>query len=399
MFAVAPAQRDESAAKAVAEQADGPSESVAAKPTAGSGTADGGDERPASAWAATVQVLPGGETSAPRPVTSRPRGEEAKVQLVRDLQTELKRVGCYEGDIDGSWGPGSKRAMSAFTDRVNATLPVDEPDFILLTLLQGHRVTACGKSCPRGQVLSGERCLPSSVVARAERRRGPTTAAARNEQHASGESIPATASKVSPAAVEPADRDRSTESQLTAAAARARPIDLQEGRMSIGGPPVPVRAPHTITTPGKAEPAKEQARKARPSQQRLAVARTEMPESDVTSPSSSGRDKPAAEAQRTGRIASPDRSDAGVPLRNEGHGSEAGRHEGVSGADKRVHRERPTKFMARPRHEPAPRRAAEPRVVRHAPAPRYVPRPSRPAFKSRSQRMVFDLFQRPDRVY
>ena len=64
--------------------------------------------------------------------------------LARELQRELQRVGCYDGDISGTWTPQSRRAMKAFTDAVNASLPVDQPDYILLRLLQGHRARACG---------------------------------------------------------------------------------------------------------------------------------------------------------------------------------------------------------------------------------------------------------------
>ena len=32
----------------------------------------------------------------------------------RAAQTELKRLGCYASLIDGDWGPGSRRALTAF---------------------------------------------------------------------------------------------------------------------------------------------------------------------------------------------------------------------------------------------------------------------------------------------
>jgi peptidoglycan hydrolase-like protein with peptidoglycan-binding domain len=51
------------------------------------------------------------------------------------LQSELKRVGCYGGVINGVWTGSTRQAMKAFMDRVNATLPTDLPDTILLTAL------------------------------------------------------------------------------------------------------------------------------------------------------------------------------------------------------------------------------------------------------------------------
>jgi hypothetical protein len=65
--------------------------------------------------------------------------------LARELHKELKRVGCYDGDITSTWTATSRQAMRRFTDGVNAKLPLDEPDVVLLRLVQSqtHRVCAC----------------------------------------------------------------------------------------------------------------------------------------------------------------------------------------------------------------------------------------------------------------
>ncbi len=123
---------------------------------------------PATTWTAVVTSEPNAQGNLK---SSRPGDYETRAQLAGDLQRELKRVGCYGGEITGSWTPSTKRAMSEFMDRVNATLPVDEPDYILLTLVQGHAAIACGADCPSGQVMSGGgRCVPQQVVAQASRK-------------------------------------------------------------------------------------------------------------------------------------------------------------------------------------------------------------------------------------
>lgn len=124
--------------------------------------------RPASSWSAIVTA----ETRAQGRMTSLTPGDSgARLKLTRDLQAELKRVGCYAGEITGSWSPATKSAMNAFMDRVNATLPIEEPDYILLTLVQGHAEIACGASCPFGQSMSGNgRCVPNAVLARDARK-------------------------------------------------------------------------------------------------------------------------------------------------------------------------------------------------------------------------------------
>jgi hypothetical protein len=64
--------------------------------------------------------------------------------LTREIQRELKRIGCYDGDIHGRWNAQSRQAMKIFTDYVNAKLPIERPDYILLRLAQGHQGKVCG---------------------------------------------------------------------------------------------------------------------------------------------------------------------------------------------------------------------------------------------------------------
>lgn len=54
--------------------------------------------------------------------------------LARDIQTELARLGCYGGAIDGSWSTEAQRAAGAFTTKANARISVAEPDFALFSL-------------------------------------------------------------------------------------------------------------------------------------------------------------------------------------------------------------------------------------------------------------------------
>ena len=90
--------------------------------------------------------------------------------LVRELQRELRRVGCYDGALNGSWTVSTRTAIKAFTNRVNAILPTKEPDQILLALVKGHHGRACG-TCPGGQSLINDgRGLPNSILAQVPRK-------------------------------------------------------------------------------------------------------------------------------------------------------------------------------------------------------------------------------------
>lgn len=125
------------------------------------------------------------DVSQRRLSSSRPLDDESRKELARDLQRELKRVGCYDGELNGNWGAPTKKAMAAFVDRVNATLPLEEPDYILLTLVQGHAAQACGKACPAGQGLNAEgKCLPRAILSQKTKRIGSEGASARLEQEA-----------------------------------------------------------------------------------------------------------------------------------------------------------------------------------------------------------------------
>jgi len=83
---------------------------------------------------------------------SAPRDMDA---LVREIQRQLTRVGCYHGEVSGKWSAQSRLAMQAFTEQVNAKLPVDRPDQILLRLIEGHQGRACGARPPLSLVREG----------------------------------------------------------------------------------------------------------------------------------------------------------------------------------------------------------------------------------------------------
>ena len=111
-------------------------------------------------WQTTVV-----SAATPAPTELTPRDPDARYKLVLDIQQQLRRAGCYWGRIDGSWGYATKDAMKEFTDRVNAALPLDQPDYVQLTLIQSHSDKVCG-ACPAGQSLSASgRCVGLPITA------------------------------------------------------------------------------------------------------------------------------------------------------------------------------------------------------------------------------------------
>ncbi len=179
--------------------------------------APAGESIALSAW--TTRVTDEGPTTSPK-AKSVPVD---RYGLVRTIQRELKRVRCYGGPIDGSWGDRSRTAMQRFIERANASLPVVEPDTVLLTLLRAHDNVTCG-SCPSGQTLvDGSRCVPNAILARTDKSRAAeATTVAAAEATASGVRV------------------------VTSALPRP-PREPLPGRMAVGGPATgePPQAPVT----------------------------------------------------------------------------------------------------------------------------------------------------------
>ena len=76
-------------------------------------------------------------------VTSLAPSDDARRALTRDLQGELKRLGCYSGPVDGRWSGNVVASLRVFTGAVNAALPVDNPDYALLALARSHEPGVC----------------------------------------------------------------------------------------------------------------------------------------------------------------------------------------------------------------------------------------------------------------
>lgn len=151
--------------------------------------------------------------------------------LVRELQQELVRVGCYDGPLNGAWNAQTRTAMAAFVARANARLPTDKADVVLLALVKQHEGVAC-RSCPAGQETSHDgRCLPGAIAVRTASLQPVMTAPVAEEK-------PRTA-----------DVDVPRPSRRTA---RRAPL---EGRMGVGGPVAAAKPSNRASTIAAAEPA------------------------------------------------------------------------------------------------------------------------------------------------
>jgi hypothetical protein len=94
-----------------------------------------------------------------------------RARLTREIQFQLKRAGCYRGTIDGVWSATVRRFMKVFTDRVNATLSVEQPDIVLLAMLQSHQGIGCAVPCRVWPSMAAVCRMASSPRSRKSRRR------------------------------------------------------------------------------------------------------------------------------------------------------------------------------------------------------------------------------------
>jgi uncharacterized caspase-like protein len=90
---------------------------------------------------------------ADRPGDMRPANEAPRL-----LQTELRRLGCYTGSIDGNWNETSQRALTLFNKSAGTTLDVKTASFDTLDVLQHRSERVCPLVCDHGYKPEGESC-------------------------------------------------------------------------------------------------------------------------------------------------------------------------------------------------------------------------------------------------
>jgi len=222
-----------------------PARAVAAASTeiAAGTVLDRASEDPSSA---AVRVLP--PPAAPK---------DPATLLVRQLQTELLRLGCYDGAIDGQWSAETRDAMHGLGERVRVLRPVDTPDYIMLALARSQESHIC---VPHGKATAARQparlvpmagLVPNTVPLAASneraRRTSSPTRSAEPMPAATAQSAPprAAARKDVGIVMGPSVRP-SSEAPRTEAIQLADRASLEQSRMSLGGA---AAAPHDPTAP------------------------------------------------------------------------------------------------------------------------------------------------------
>ena len=79
--------------------------------------------------------------------------------LARSVQTEMKRVGCYSGSVDGSWSAGSQRALDQFNKYAPAKLDTKLASNDALDALRAKPARVCPLVCDHGTRADGDSCV------------------------------------------------------------------------------------------------------------------------------------------------------------------------------------------------------------------------------------------------
>ena len=99
-------------------------------------------------------------------VTPPPRSEPAPVaigpapgEIARLMQTELARVGCYSGSINGDWNTASRRAVDAFNKAASAKIDSRSASLEGVDAVRDKQSRVCPLECDSGFKAQDNKCV------------------------------------------------------------------------------------------------------------------------------------------------------------------------------------------------------------------------------------------------
>ncbi|MEM9633243.1 MAG: caspase domain-containing protein [Pseudomonadota bacterium] len=101
----------------------------------------------------------------PIPATGEPASERETVrtltekELATAVQTELNRIGCSVGKVDGAWGNKSRGALKVYARESGADLASLDPSVEVLNQLRKSSGRVCPLTCGRNQELKNGKCV------------------------------------------------------------------------------------------------------------------------------------------------------------------------------------------------------------------------------------------------
>jgi hypothetical protein len=87
------------------------------------------------------------------------KSESAPADIARQLQAELRRVGCFTAEPDGDWNARSRSALEMFNKHSGSRLDTKLASLDTLDAVRGKPSRVCPLICGQGQHLEGEQCV------------------------------------------------------------------------------------------------------------------------------------------------------------------------------------------------------------------------------------------------
>jgi uncharacterized caspase-like protein len=122
--------------------------------------------------AAAEQARVIAEKAAPDPAASEPKQQLASLpppsdarpdpspqEINRSVQSELKRVGCFGGAVDGEWTTASRRALEQFNNRAGAKLNTRLASLDMLDVIKAKPSRVCPLNCDHGFRAEKDSCI------------------------------------------------------------------------------------------------------------------------------------------------------------------------------------------------------------------------------------------------
>ncbi|PDT78294.1 caspase family protein [Bradyrhizobium sp. C9] len=81
-----------------------------------------------------------------------------EVDVVKSVQTELRRVGCLTGTVDGDWNAASQRSLTLFNRYAGTKLDIKTASVDTLDAVKLKQSRVCPLVCEHGYKADGDRC-------------------------------------------------------------------------------------------------------------------------------------------------------------------------------------------------------------------------------------------------
>lgn len=116
-------------------------------------------EKAAAEKAAVDKAAEEKKVAALTPPASTPEPAPKAESINRQLQTELRRVGCYTASINDDWGTAAQRSLDQYNKRAGSKLDVKTASIDSLEAVRGKTARVCPLACNHGSRAEGDKCV------------------------------------------------------------------------------------------------------------------------------------------------------------------------------------------------------------------------------------------------